>query len=205
MYLKEAFRYQNYLTTIRNELVMRLSNRDCLMNIKQEHMKKDANPSATNETIESKPPMGISAQVMVDMLTKIGNEQLALLDAISKAKRDADIDMDTEIAKNRIRQDVCLRMKSIVGMKKTERTFMERAFMINAEGNQTDYAYQVNETATPAFDQKAVRDEMKELSAQADDSSAKIDRLMATCEVDFNPSFSVNDSLIDILLDEAEG
>ena len=51
MYLKEAFRYQNYLNEKINLVLEQLNSPSLTTRVVQEHMRTKVNPEADNETI----------------------------------------------------------------------------------------------------------------------------------------------------------
>ena len=52
MYLKEAFRYQNFLSRMVDRTTMYLGNRNYITKTTQEHLRKKANHEAEDETVE---------------------------------------------------------------------------------------------------------------------------------------------------------
>ena len=88
MYLKEAFRYQNFLGALIDKTTMLLSNRDYITKTTQEHLRKKVNPDAEDETIEVKIecPYECSNNQLIQFLSHIMVEKEKLTAAISAAR-----------------------------------------------------------------------------------------------------------------------
>lgn len=201
MYLKEAFRYQNYL----NELISATSNYLCggqyTTKTVQYHLRKKANPDAENETIDLSVERALvcTANQMVDFLQHLIDEKQKLTKAISEAKKGCSIDIDAEVANNRIRQNVAATLSRMGNMKSSERMTKAYAYKFNAEGNQVQYAYEVKEVTTIDFDRNKVKSIGKKLIQSADEASTAIDKAMVELAVDYTPNYSVNDSFEDAI------
>ena len=68
MYLKEAFRYQNYLNGLISTTISYLGGSQYTTKTVQEHLRKKANPDVENETIDlsAERDLDCSANQMVD-------------------------------------------------------------------------------------------------------------------------------------------
>ena len=201
MYLKEAFRYQNYLNELISTTSGFLSGSGYTTKTVQEHMRNKANPDAENEIIDLSAERRIdyTANQMVDFLQHLIDEKQKLTKAISDAKKGCGIDIDAEVANNRIRQNAANLLSRMGGMKPSERMTRAYAFKFNAEGNQVQYAYDVKEVTTIDFDRNTVKGISKKLMQQADEASAAIDRVMVELAVDYTPNYSINDSFEDAI------
>ena len=62
-------------------------------------------------------------------------------------------------------------------------------YLINAEGNQTAYYYNVRSVETIDYDRDKVRGIVKRLQRESDAVSTKIDLLNVTLEVDYVPKY----------------
>ena len=201
MYLKEAFRYQNYLNELIFATTSYLSGGQYTTKTVQEHLRKKANPDAENETIDlsAERALAYTANQMVDFLQHLIDEKQKLTKAISEAKRGCSIDIDAEVANNRIRQSVAATLSRMGNMKPSERMTRAYAYKFNAEGNQVQYAYEVKEVTTIDFDRNKVKGISKKLIQCADEASTAIDKAMVELAVDYNPNYSVNDSFEDAI------
>lgn len=201
MYLKEAFRYQNYLNELISATTSYLNGGQYTTNTVQEHLRKKANPDAENETIDlsAERALAYTANQMVDFLQHLIDEKQKLTKAISEAKKGCSIDIDAEVANNRIRQSVAATLSRMGNMKPSERMTRAYAYKFNAEGNQVQYAYEVKEVTTIDFDRNKVKGISKKLIQCADEASTAIDKAMVELAVDYNPNYSVNDSFEDAI------
>lgn len=62
-------------------------------------------------------------------------------------------------------------------------------YLINAEGNQTAYYYNIRSTRTIDYDREVVRGIVKRLQRESDEVSTKIDVLNVTLDVDYAPKY----------------
>jgi len=201
MYLKEAFRYQNYLNGLISTATSHLNFGQYTHKTVQEHLRKKANPDADNEIIDlsAERALPYNANQMVNFLQHLIDEKQKLTKAISDAKKGCDIDIDSEIANNRTRQNAASTLSRMCGMKSSERITKAYAYKFNAEGNQVQYAYDVKEITTIDFDRNKVKAISKKLTQQADEVSTAIDKAMVELEVDYTPGYSINDSFEDAI------
>jgi len=201
MYLKEAFRYQNFLGGLIDKTTMFLSNRNYTTKTTQEHLRKKVNPDAEDETIEVKIecPYECSNNQLVQFLSHIMEEKEKLTAAISAAKRHCDIDIDGELANNRIRQRVARVLGDMAKIRPSESTIRGSAYKFNGEGNQVVYNYDVKQVTTIDFDRNKVRDISRSLVSTSDGVSTAIDKVMVELEVAYEPEYSVNDSFEDVV------
>lgn len=201
MYLKEAFRYQNYLNELISATTSYLNGGQYTTKTVQEHLRKKANPDAENETIDlsAERALAYTANQMVDFLQHLIDEKQKLTKAISEAKKGCSIDIDAEVANNRIRQNVAATLSRMGNMKSSERMTKAYAYKFNAEGNQVQYAYEVKEVTTIDFDRNKVKSIGKKLIQSADEASTAIDKAMVELAVDYTPNYSVNDSFEDAI------
>lgn len=201
MYLKEAFRYQNYLNELISATTSYLNGGQYTTKTVQEHLRKKVNPDAENETIDlsAERALAYTANQMVDFLQHLIDEKQKLTKAISEAKKGCSIDIDAEVANNRIRQSVAATLSRMGNMKPSERMTRAYAYKFNAEGNQVQYAYEVKEVTTIDFDRNKVKGISKKLIQCADEASTAIDKAMVELAVDYNPNYSVNDSFEDAI------
>ena len=201
MYLKEAFRYQNYLNELIGTTTTCLNDSRYTTKTVQEHLRKKVNPDAENETIDlsAERALTYTANQMVDFLQYLIEEKRKLTKAISDAKKTCDIDIDAEVSNNRIRQRIAATLSRMGNMKPSERITRGYAYKFNADGNQVQYAYDIKETTTIDFDRNKVKAISKKLVKQSDEASAAIDKVMVELCVNYKPDFNVNDSFEDAI------
>lgn len=196
MYLKEAFRYQNFLSNIMS--VALTYARDSQYNKKtiQEHLRSKANPDAENEVVDLSltRPLPYNAGQFASFAAFILEEKIKLTQAISKAKKDYGIDIDAEISISRLRQQLVTSFNQLSQVKPTERITKAYAYKFNAEGNQVQYAYDLREVSEPDFDKASIRAFTKSLVGEIDNTSALVDKANIEIQVDYEPEYDVNDS-----------
>lgn len=199
MYLKEAFRYQNFLETLMMKTGNYLTDSRVSMKTMQEHMRKKINPDAEDETIDANviKVVDFSANELICFMEFICKERESLTTAISAAKAKAPIDIDTEIANNKTRQRVAATFSVMGNMKSSERKSRGTDFKFNAEGNQVSYYYEIKEVSTIDFDRNKVKNLAKAFITKADEISTLIDKAMVEIEVGFDGAFNVNDTYED--------
>ena len=189
MVLKEAFRMQNHLTVLTNGAIAFLSTNENVMRIKEEHQRSRRNPKAEDEIVEVKRDHDMNADGVIDLLLDLMNEREKLSLAISRAKESADFDIDAAIAANKARQEAADCLKELAGRKSSETVSRGMDYLINAEGNQTAYYYNVRSVETIDYDRDEVRGIVKRLQRESDAVSTKIDLLNVTLEVDYAPKY----------------
>lgn len=201
MYLKEAFRYQNYLHGLIDKATTYLTNQSYITKTTEEHLRKKANPDAEDETIEVQVdrPFECDNNQLVSFVQFLMEEKEKLTSAISAAKKSCEVDIDAELANNRIRQRVSYVLDSMVSTRSTESIVRGTSYKFNSEGNQVPYSYDVKRVTTIDFDRNKVRGISRALFADADKVSTTIDKIMVELLVDYTPDFSINDSFNDAI------
>lgn len=199
MYLKESFRYQNFLSDLLGIALEFLNDRGIVMTRKELHMKKKANPEAEDEEIITEKPVDYTADELISFVLFLTEEKEKLSEAISKAKKNAPIDIDAALAGNNTRKRVAEVLKDLAQRKSSETLTTNRDYKFNAEGNQIAYQYQTKVVLTIDFDRNKVKKISKDLALKSDELSTAIDKAMVEVEVEYAPEFNVNDSFEDVL------
>lgn len=204
MVLKEAFRTQNYLEELINKGLMHLTCSDNVVVKKQEHMRKKVNADAEDETVIVPRTTvfendKITPNVIVDFVMDVMYEKEKLTSAITLAKSNAEIDMDSSIALNKSRQSIARVLNIMACCKASERITTGRDYKFNAEGDQVSYVYNINEVTTIDFDRNKVKALVKKLNRESDEVSTKLDALNVTVNVDYTPKYEIGDSFEDCL------
>ena len=199
MNLKEGFRYQNFIGKMMSELQYYMADSDCLFETKKVHKRKEANPEAEDftEIVESDTEVSISGAItfMKDLL----EERIKLTEAINMAKAAADVDIDALVEGNKIRQQMCERLRTMLSKRGSKRNYMDKGYKFNAEGNHVPYFYKVEETKTPRFNRKKVRVLLDELNAKSEYVSSLVDKLRINVELNFKPSFNAASTFDEIM------
>ena len=88
-----------------------------------------------------------------------------------------------------VKRDHEMTAKELAGKKSSETQERGMDYLINAEGNQTAYYYNVRSTRTIDYDREVVRGIVKRLQRESDEVSTKIDVLNVTLDVDYAPKY----------------
>lgn len=202
MVLKEAYRYQNYLTALIDEAKRYLAKRDFITTTKQKHNRNKANPDAQDEIVEVPSPYTVEFTPMnlVDFIAKAITEKEKLSEAIVFAKKSAEIDIDAAIALNKIKQGYISVLSAMANTKASEKKTRGTDYKINQiDGNQISYFYDIDETIVINYDRNDVKGLIKKLTKETDDVSMKLDAIQITTEVTYVPIWDIGDSLEDVV------
>lgn len=205
MLLKDAFRYQKFLTSLYNKT------RSCLMDTAyttfatEEHLRHKANPDAKYEKIPvvHEKQVDVTANQLIDFACHLYDERRTLTHAIAEAKRTyADIcDFDAELENNRIARDFLEVLKDLGALKGSETTQTAYDTKFNVNGDQIRYAYEVKRVVAINYDRNRVKRIAKALALTADTISEVLDRAKVECNVNYAPKYDVNDSFEDVILE----
>lgn len=202
MVLKEAYRYQNYLTKLINEAQYYLNRESFVTTTRQTHNRKQINPDAQDETIEVQKPNQVefTPTQLIDFVIEAIDEKQKLSDAITEAKRYLEIDIDSSIAMNKIKQDhisTLVRLSNIKPIEKQERGI---DYKFDIEGRQGTYTYIIDSVTTIDYDRKNVKALIKKLTKETNEISTKIDTIELTRRVEFEARYDITDTLEDIVV-----
>ena len=197
MILKESFRMQNHLADLAQQAQQFLSRTENVVHIRQEHLRSRRNPSAADEIIEVQRDSDMVPDKVIGLYLDLLAEREKLSAAISKAKASAEIDMDSALAINKIKQDAIRRFQSMARIKSTETMVDGRDYLINSEGNQTPYVYTIRSVQTIDFDRDMLKGIIRRLQRETDEISTKVDLLNVTLEVDYTAKYGFDDSFED--------
>ena len=200
MNLKEAFRYQKFLDRLLSSAYSSIYNSAHCFKITKAHNLHKANPDADDrvEEVESTEPFFPNDDV-IRFMTMIVSEKRKLSEAIGKAKRRSEFDIDAAIETNKFRQrthDAIKAMLSRSVYKKTERAM---DYKFNNDGVQAPYYYDVDIVATEAYDREESKKVMRSMIEEADAVSSQIDAALINIAVDYEPLYNVNESFEDIM------
>ena len=199
MNLKEAFRYQNKLQALIDEINELLIDKSHITTTKCTYMRKKAMPEAEDETVEEKWDSEFADHItqLVDFMYYLLSERQMLSTTIRQAKDHLPIDMDSEVSLNAKRQNMVKTLRWMDSIRSAETIVPHggRGYCFNAEGNQVAYICDVKRVTTINFDRNRIRSTIRLLDTQIDTVSAGIDSCLINTEVRYTPSFNVNDSL----------
>lgn len=224
MKLKESFRYMNFLEGLMEVGMDLLRTESFITKMKETHLRSKANPEAEDEVIEvsnsttitdaygiQPDPDSVDISELVELdfdtnrvicfMQEVLEEKDNLSKAISKSKSDASIDIDAATSSNKDRQDFVRRLRYMYDMKSYEKVSEGSGYKLNNEGNQVSYVYDIKKVTSINFDRNKVKKLIKSLSELCDKVSAEIDRVLITQEVEFEPKWSLTDTLEEICSD----
>lgn len=202
MILKEAYRYQNFLTNLISSAENYISNSSFIMKTTQEHLKHKANPDVENEKLEVPKSYNVefTPVQLVAFLMEAIDEKQKLSNAIAEAKKNTSIDLDSSYAMNKTKQRLAQILKNMGDRKATEVEKQGRDYKFNINQEQVAYTYTIKEVTTLDYDRNMVKKLAKKLAKETDDVSTKLDQIELTCEVKHTPRYDITDSLEDIVL-----
>ena len=204
MILKEAFRYQNYLSLLFNQATGYLSREDFIMTTTQKHNRTKVNPDAQDENIVVPKVLTVdyNPNDLIDFVVKLIDEKQKLSDAIAKAKRSLDIDIDAAMSMNKTKQDFISVLRRMASIKSSESDKEGTSYKFNNDGDQVLYRYPVKEVKTIDYDRNAVKGLISKYKKETDEISTERDRIDIMTDVDYTPLWEVDTPLEDILVPE---
>lgn len=204
MILKEAFRYQNYLTSLFVQATSYLSREDFITTTTQNHNRSMVNPDAQDEKI-SVPKVfnvGYKPNDLIDFVVKLIDEKQKLSNAITEAKKSLDMDIDAAMSMNKTKQDFISVLRRMASIKSTESEKEGTSYKFNNDGDQVSYRYPVKEVKTIDYNRNTVKGLISKYKKETDQISTTRDRIDIMTEVNYDPIWEVDTPLEDILTPE---
>ena len=206
MVLKEAYRYQKFLTGLIQSAEYYLYKREFVTTVEQYHERKKSNPDADNETIQkenlTKSSVDFTANDLLRFIPELLDEKEKLSVAINKAKDTTEIDIDASLSMNKQKQEFIRVLNDMNSKKSCEKTITGKGYKFNVNNEQVPYIYDVVEKTTIDFDRNTVKALIKKYSKETDHVSTMLDRIVLTTQVDFEPKYDINDTLEELLVRE---
>ena len=204
MILKEAFRYQNYLTSLFTQATGYLSREDFITTTTQKHNRTKVNPDAQDEDIVVPKTFTVDYKPndLIDFVVKLIDEKQKLSNAITEAKKSLDMDIDAAMSMNKSKQDFISVLRRMVSIKPTESEKEGTSYKFNNDGDQVSYRYPVKEVKTIDYDRNAVKGLISKYKKETDEISTERDRIDIMSDVDYTPVWEVDTPLEDILVPE---
>ena len=204
MILKEAFRYQNYLTSLFVQATSYLSREDFITTTTQNHNRSMVNPDAQDEKI-SVPKVfnvGYKPNDLIDFVVKLIDEKQKLSNAITEAKKLLDMDIDAAMSMNKTKQDFISVLRRMASIKSTESEKEGTSYKFNNDGDQVSYRFPVKEVKAIDYNRNTVIGLISKYKKETDQISTTRDRIDIMTEVNYDPIWEVDTPLEDILTPE---
>ena len=201
MNLKESYRYANYLDDLLSTAYTYLRNKGFVTTIIEEHLRKQSNPDVENETIEVQKPFDVefSPNDVIDFVVKVIEEKEKLSEAIAEAKSTTEINIDNAISMNKKKQGFVSVLNGIADIKPSETKTTSKSYKFDINGEQKPYVYDVNRKTSIDFDRTDVRNLIKKYLKETDEISAKLDLIEITTQVDFTPTWDINEKFEELV------
>lgn len=197
MLLKETFRYQNFLTTLIDNALAYVNDKNNVTTTTQTHKRSQSNPNATDEviTVVVDRDYNWSVEDILGFIDFVINEKSELSDEIASVKNQTSNNIDTMLSKNKSIQRVLDSLKyGNSRIKESNKISRGNGFLINVNGDQVPYYYDIEEKITLDFDRNEVNNFIKKLKTKADANSLEVEKLNVTLDVGFIPYFNVTDT-----------
>lgn len=203
MILKEAFRYQNYLSSLFAASVGYLSKEDFITTTTQNHNRKKSNPDADDEKVVVQKPYNVEFKPndLIDFAVKLIDEKQKLSDAITEAKKTTFFDVDAAMSMNKTKQGFIHVLRRMASIKPIESEKEGVSYKFNNDGDQVSYRYPIKEVKTIDYDREDVKKLIDKYKKETDKISTERDRIDIMTEVDYKPIWEVDTPLEDIIED----
>lgn len=204
MILKEAFRYQNYLSLLLSQAMNYLSCESYITTTIQSHNRTKVNPDAQDEKITIQKPYNVIFEPndLIDFVVKVIEEKEKLSNAIAESKRTLEFDIDAAMSINKMKQEFIQTLRRMVVIKSTELEKEGTSYKFNNDGDQVSYRYPVKEVKTIDYDRNTVKSLISKFKKETDKISTERDRIDIMTEVNYDPIWEVDIPLEDILTPE---
>ena len=199
----DACRYQNHLRDLFTEVVLLLSDNDFITTTVNTHHMSDANKAMSDKVEAVAGPfddLGITPEKVVDLALDIISERENLANAISIAKAQADLQIDAACMANKDKRTLVSYLNNM-GKKKSRETEGNGTFyaLNEVDGKQTPFIYKITTVEKINYDRNKVKGIANRLNREMKETSKEIDRYNLDIQVDFEPRWSEEDSIEDIL------
>lgn len=197
MILKEAFRYQNYLTQLKNDISRFLYKDENILKREERLLYSSVNKDKEDE-VEVR--VGeFDMDKVLELIDTVIAEKEGITKAISKTKTNCEYDIDALLEVNKFKASFIESLEVLNNIKSKEVKTTNTDYKFNVNGEQLAYRFPTTIIETINFDRNKTKGMANTLSRDTDNVSNLIDRLNVTLEVDFEPKFNIKDSLEDIL------
>ena len=204
MILKEAFRYQNYLSLLLSQAMNYLSCESYITTTIQSHNRTKVNPDAQDEkiTIQKLYNVIFEPNDLIDFVVKVIEEKEKVSNAIAESKRTLEFDIDAAMSINKMKQEFIQILRRMAVIKSTELEKEGTSYKFNNDGDQVSYRYPVKEVKTIDYDRNTVKSLISKFKKETDKVSTERDRIDIMIEVNYDLIWEVDTPLEDILSPE---
>ena len=201
MNLKESYRYQNVMLDILNSALTLLSRQNCVTKRTYTNLLSKVVPDMEDEQVCEEPSYPNFRHFdkiteLAEFVEYVIKEKESLAAAIRAAKGYAEIDIDSQSGLNSLRQKAA-RIMRMMDDNKTEEKVVAKGgvgYRFDANGNQVPFKCDQKVVTQINFDRNKVRNLVKRFEHTSDYISSALDAALVNLNVDFVPSFDVNDS-----------
>ena len=201
MKLREAYHHANQLKALTREVRSHLMSDAIMMHTLITHYYSKTDATMQDEV--TNPHEGVvkpaSPETLIELYHFLNKQATELQNAISKAKRSCEYDIDVLSANNKTMRECARELTSLARKKPSETTRMQSGRKFNAEGNQVSFVYETKVVSTIDYDRSMVKKLNKDILTEADAQSELIDRLMVEIDVDFVPAFDLRDGIDEVI------
>lgn len=200
MVLKEAYRYQNFLTELISTAQAYLWKPNFITVQTQNHNKNKVNPDAENEIITVQDvDVDFTPKQVIDFLVKAIAEKDKLANAIAEAKKTTTIDIDSAVSMNKVKQTYINILKNMAVRKSSQVESQGTDYKFDVNGEQKSYRYPVVTVTEINYDRNNVRNLYKKYQKETDEISMKLDEIQISTIVDFVPEWDISDTFEEIV------
>lgn len=203
MNLKEAFRYQNKITSLMSEAHGILSKEKNVTRVEKTTLQSKINPGSEDIVTQEIPDTEFAEQIteIAVLMMFLLKERERLSEAIRAAKTGMNIDFDGEVSLNARRQEIAKVFQQMCEIRSSEVTLSGGGvgYRFNADGNQVSFRCDLKKVVSINFDRNKVRTYANALNKKADQISADLDKALVNTEVVYDAPFDVNSSFADVL------
>lgn len=206
MNLKEAFRYQNKISSVLDKAQDFLNDSTYTTTTKTIHYKSSIIKGMEDEQIVTihKMEKEISVNQLIDFLYIILSEKEKLCQAVSVSKQNNEFSIDAAIEANIARQSVVTTLNQMIRLKAKENLIKNGGcgYLYKEDyKEESSYHYDLKEIVTINFDRNKVKKLRSKISLLSDETSENLEKSMLLTEVNYTPIFDVNSSFEEILED----
>lgn len=200
MNLKESFRYQNFLDDLMRDAISSIRTPEHCLKVQKLHHKNAVNPDA-QDIIENVVPgyKFYPNDEVVRFMLWLTSEKEKLSVAIGKAKATLPFDIDAAVESNKFRHSMSMAVKAMLDYIPSKTMDVGKDYKFNVDGNQVQYFYNIDVEKTEAYDRPTAKSTLKAITVKADKVSNDIDAALVNTQVDYNPTYDVNDSFEDVM------